>query len=155
MELTRFLHPILSGFPATLVVLLLIVEGLRFFARARGEDDAKVCAIRKFLVVALMVSVLASFLSGYSASNLLNELSKEHEALISSHHSFGKLLLVNSILLGVFFWLSQVALHGKVWFGRLYLAMLIGQFALSFATGGKGGEMVFDYGIGVVPRVVN
>lgn len=150
MDSSRFLHPILSGFPATLVVLLLAAEGFSMLTLAKEEPkNRELFAIRRFLVIALVVSVVASFLSGYSASNLLGEVTKKHEELISSHHSFGKLVLVNSIVLAAFFWLAQIANHGRIWFRLLYLVALIFQLSLSFVTGSKGGEMVFDHAIGV------
>lgn len=148
MDILRFLHPILSGFPSALLVLLVVVEGITLFFR-NSQSDERIVFLKSFLTFALLLGVCCAFGSGYLASYLGGEMSDNAKALISTHHSAGKLLLVNSILLVTFYWLAKAADHGKRLFAFLYTLILLSQVIITFFTGSKGGSLVFDHGVGV------
>jgi uncharacterized membrane protein len=148
MDILRFSHPILSGFPSALLVLLLIVEGTHLFIR-KSSSNEKIIFLKSFVIIALLIGVGSAFGSGYLASYLAGDISEDAKAVISAHHSTGKILLANSVLLVTFYWLAQAAEHGKRIFKFLYAIILLAQVIITFLTGNKGGILVFDYGIGV------
>lgn len=139
------LHPPLSGFPLTCAALLVSVE---FFCFVRGRSE-RVGAVRGFLVFASLVTTVATFLSGYQASAPLRELAPDIASALGSHHACGRLLLINSIALAVFYLVSSRALYGKAIMRAFYALTVLLQMALAILSGGLGGSLVFDHGIGV------
>lgn len=138
------LHPPLSGYPLAFLSLLVVLEVLcltRFRTRVLGA--------RSIIVVALVISTAASFFSGYQAVSNLSELSERIEGLISQHHTIGRLLLFNVVVLATAYWISGVATQARVVFRALYYLLLTSQLCLTLWVGYLGGELVFEHGIGV------
>lgn len=139
------LHPPLSGFPLSCGALLVCVE---LFCLFRGNSE-RVEPIRMFLVFASLTTTVATFLSGYQASAPLRDLSPDVANALASHHAFGRLLLINSIALAVFYLVSSRALYGKAIMRAFYALTVLLQFGLAVLSGGLGGSLVFDHGVGV------
>lgn len=131
--------------PLAFTLLLCCVEVLR-----QVSSFAKILtAARLLLVSAIVLSSLATFLSGYQASALMGELSEPAEAALGVHHAIGRFVLINSVLLGAFAWLSAVARQRQQLFRGLYVLALVSQLVLVVWVGTLGGELVFSHRIGV------
>lgn len=131
--------------PLAFIVMLCVVELLRKIpAVARAH-----MALRIALVLAIVLSTAAAFLSGYQASSSLPNLAQEAEAHLSRHHAAGRFLLINAILLGTFCWTSCIAKRGRAAFSALYWAFVLAQLALTVWVGTMGGDLVFSHGLGV------
>lgn len=142
-------HPPLSGLPLAGILLLIAVEVGRLIPRTRIAADQ----CRGFVVGATMIATVVVFVSGYQASGELPPLSPELELAVGKHHSIGRFLLLNSLTLAAFFFLSRVAIHGRrVLVGLYYLAFAL-QIILTLWAGSLGGSLVFEYGIGVTPEL--
>jgi hypothetical protein len=139
------LHPPLSGMPLAFVALLGCVELLRI--RAPLREPLKIT--RAVLIVAVVASTVAVFLSGYQASSPLGDLSPEIQAALGTHHALGRLLLINALLLGTFAWLESRATHGKRVLFSLYSFALLVQLGLTLSVGYLGGGLVFTHRLGV------
>jgi len=139
------LHPPLSGMPLAFIVMLCFVELLqRVPAIARAH-----AALRTALVVAVVCSTAAAFLSGYQASSALPDLAREAEGHLAQHHAAGRFMLVNAILLGTFCWVSRIAKRGQGVFAALYWGFLLAQLGMALWVGSMGGQLVFSHGLGV------
>lgn len=138
------LHPPLSGFPLTSVSLLIVAEILI----RRGSAPLY---LRSFLVCATVASCLVAFLSGYQASGSLGELATQAGTALGTHHALGRLLLINSLLVGVFSWVAKRATHGRAVFTALYFLSLGLQLGLTLYVGWLGGALVFDHRLGIRP----
>ncbi len=139
------LHPPASGLPLASVLLLCAAEVFQCVPRFRNSSDI----LRKAAVVSCMVAVIAAFISGYQASSRALHLAPHVEAAMGLHHSLGKALLVTSLLLGTFFFLSRVATHGKKVFCYLYYLAFLLQVIGTIWVGTLGGRLVFDHGVNV------
>lgn len=139
------LHPPLSGMPLAFVVLLALLESCRIVPTFRSS----LAVTRHVLVCAVVVSTIATFLSGYQASSDLGDLAPAVQDELGSHHAWGRILLINSLLMGTFSWLAKRATHGKGALWALYFLALGVQLVLSVAVGFMGGELVFGRGLGV------
>lgn len=142
------LHPPLSGMPMAFVTLLALVELCRFSPKLR----ASLHVTRRVLIAAVVVSTLATFLSGYQASGDLKDLAPEVEGELGSHHAWGRLLLITSLMMGAFAWIAGRATRGKGFVSALYLCTLAAQVALCASVGFMGGALVFERGLGVLAR---
>lgn len=139
------LHPPLSGFPLSCIVMLALVEALRIFVLPPDRVEWA----RKFLVFSVVVATAAAFFSGYQASAPLAEAPSEIQAVLGRHHALGRLLLINSLLLVTFFLVAARAAHGKKIMESLYRLTVIAQLAMALWVGSLGGSLVFDHGVGV------
>lgn len=139
------LHPPLSGMPLAFTFLLCCVEGLFWLPLA----SRLLPAARAMLVPAIALSTLATFISGYQASGSMGEISELAEGALGVHHAMGRFVLINSVLLGAFAWLSAVARRNQRLFQSLYFMSLAVQLALVVWTGSLGGDLVFSHRIGV------
>lgn len=139
------LHPPLSGMPLAFVTLLALLELSRIVPKLPSFP----AVTRHVLVCAVVVSTVATFLSGYQASSSLGDLLPAVQQELGSHHAWGRILLINSLLLGTFSWLATRATHGKGALSVLYFLALAVQLALSVTVGFMGGELVFGRGLGV------
>ncbi len=139
------LHPPLSGMPLAFVALLTLLEVSRLVPSLRSS----LRVTRRVLVCAVVVSTIATFLSGYQASSSLGDLNPVVQEELGSHHAWGRILLINSLLMGTFCWLSARATHGRSALSVLYFVALAVQLALSLSVGWMGGELVFGRGLGV------
>jgi len=139
------LHPPLSGMPLAFIALLACVELLGI--RAALREPLKMT--RAVLIIAVVVSTVVVFLSGYQASNPLGDLSPEIQAALGTHHALGRLLLINALLLGTFAWLESRATHGKRVLIMLYCVALLVQLGLTLMVGYLGGGLVFSHRLGV------
>lgn len=139
------LHPPLTGLPLAGVLLLLVAEVVRCIPRLRSAG----AILRNAAVAGCIVSVLGAFLSGYTASSSAGVLVVAVEDAMSRHHSLGRLLLINSLLLGTFFWLYQRAIRGRgVLMGLYYLTFVV-QLIGTLWVGYLGGQLVFEHGVNV------
>lgn len=142
------LHPPLSGMPLAFIALLVVVEVMRCL----GAWRERLCVTRTILILSVVVSTVCAFLSGYQASSPLGDLSVEVQDALGQHHAYGRLLLINSLLMGAFSWIAARAVHGKKAMASLYLVTLVIQLGLTLWTGYMGGSLVFDRGLGVAVR---
>ena len=139
------LHPPLSGMPLAFVMLLSCVEAARTWPSLR----TKLMVTRRILILAVVVSTILAFLSGYQASSPLGEIPADIQSAVGRHHAYGRLLLINALLMLSFAWLGGRALHGRKTLMFLYGVSLVAQLALSLFVGYLGGDLVFGYGVGV------
>jgi uncharacterized membrane protein len=139
------LHPPISGLPLASVLLLLASEALALVPRFRGSQEI----VRITAVVCCVVSVAAAFLSGYQASSQAGALVRTAEDAMSQHHSLGRLLLINSLLLATFFLLRRYAVRGKRILTALYYVTFFIQVTLTVWVGYLGGQLVFSHGVNV------
>jgi uncharacterized membrane protein len=140
-----FLHPPLSGMPLAFVGLLVVVEVLRCFGSWRGS----LLTTQRILLISLIGSTICAFLSGYQASSPLGDLSSDVQNALGQHHAYGRLLLINSLLMGTFSLIAARAVHGKKGISALYVVTLVFQLLLTLWVGFLGGSLVFDRGVGV------
>jgi uncharacterized membrane protein len=70
---------------------------------------------------------------------------------LGSHHAYGRILLVNALLLSTFAWLEGRATHGKRVLSFLYIFSLIVHLGLTLFVGYLGGGLVFTHRLGVAP----
>jgi hypothetical protein len=120
-----------------------MLELARLVPTWRGVAEAA----RKPVVVACGVSAAASFASGYHASSFLNDLSPSVEEALGSHHAWGRMVLISSIVMCALFWIAKVATHGRSVFVALYYVALTILVALTVWVGYLGGELVFTHNI--------
>ena len=110
---------------------------------------AKLVVTRRILILAVVLSTIFAFLSGYQASSPLGEIPADIKSAVGRHHAYGRLLLINALLMVSFAWLGGRALHGRKTLRFLYGVSLVAQLALSLFVGYLGGDLVFGYGVGV------
>jgi uncharacterized membrane protein len=139
------LHPVCSGLPLASALLLIGAELLVFVPRFIPARDT----VRTSAVICCLLAVASAFLSGYQASSLAGELSSTVEGAMANHHSLGRFLLINSVLLVTFFSLMRIAVHGKVLMRTLYYVTFLLQVGLTFWVGYLGGQLVFEHGVNV------
>jgi uncharacterized membrane protein len=139
------LHPPLSGMPLAFIAMLACVELLR--ARTCWRQSLGVT--RTVAILGVIASTSLAFLSGYQASSPLGDLPPDIQGALGTHHAYGRLLVVNALLMGTFAWLESRATHGRSVVSLLYFATLIAQLALSVLVGYLGGELVFTHRVGV------
>jgi uncharacterized membrane protein len=139
------LHPVLSGLPLASVLLLLGAEALVCFPRAAAARDT----LRHTAVLCCLLAAIGAFLSGYQASSLATQLQSHAEDAMANHHTLGRFLLINSILLVTFFYLMKIAVHGKRVMQSLYYVAFVTQIVLTVWVGFLGGQLVFEHGINV------
>ena len=139
------LHPPLSGMPLAFVVLLVVVEVLGCF----GSRRASLVVTKRILLLSVIGATIGAFLSGYQASSPLGDVSPEVQEALGQHHAYGRLLLINSLLMGTFSWIASRAVHGKKGIVVLYVVTLAVQLMLTLWVGYLGGSLVFDRGVGV------
>jgi uncharacterized membrane protein len=140
------LHPSMSGLPLAGALLLVVSELLYCVPRLRPSRPI----VQTTAVIACVVTVLAAFISGYQASSRAGELSGVVETAMANHHSFGRLLLINSLLLATFFFLSRVAVHGKRVVRALYYVSCLGHVVGTVWVGYLGGRLVFEHAVNVL-----
>jgi uncharacterized membrane protein len=138
------LHPPCSGMPLAFVILLVVVEVM-----ALCRPLMPVRGIRAVVVAACMLATLVAFLTGYQASSGTSELSEVQKEVLSIHHSLGKLLLCNVVLLGTWCFVLAVAKERLRTWRALYLLALVIQLTLTAWVGFLGGELVFRHGVGL------
>lgn len=142
------LHPPLSGMPLAFVVLLALVE----LCRLSKKFGASLDVTRRVLLLAVVCSTVATFLSGYQASSPLGDLAPEVGDELGSHHAWGRILMINSLVMGTLAWIVGRARHGKGVVSFLYFATLVTQVVLTLYVGSLGGTLVFERGLGVAAR---
>ncbi|MEY4669245.1 MAG: hypothetical protein RL518_1944 [Pseudomonadota bacterium] len=130
--------------PLAFIVMLSCIELLRI--RPGWRETLRVS--RAVALVAVVVSTGIAFLSGYQASSPLGDLAPDIQGALGTHHAYGRLLLINALLMGTFAWLESRALRGGAVLFLLYLVTLFVQAGLTLLVGYLGGELVFTHGIG-------
>ena len=140
------LHPALSGLPLASLIFICAGEMLVCSKRFRAFRDP----IRVAGVCFLVASVACAFFSGYSEVTRAGELEQAIEDAMARHHSMGRLLLLNSLALASFFFIAQIASHGRRLLLGLYYLTLCIQVALTLYVGFLGGELVFKHAVNVV-----
>jgi uncharacterized membrane protein len=131
--------------PLAFIAMLSCVELLR--VRAVWREPLKMT--RVVVIVAVVVSTAAAFFSGYQASSPLGDLSPLVQSALGTHHAYGRLLLINALLMGTFAWLEGRATHGRGVLLFLYLATLFAQLGVTVLVGYLGGGLVFTHRLGV------
>jgi uncharacterized membrane protein len=139
------LHPPASGLPFASVILLCISELLRRIRRFHATGET----LRTAAVTSCVLSVAIAFISGYQASSRATMLAAEVENAVAWHHSLGKALLVSTLLLATFYYLSRVARHGKAAFCWLYYLALLLQVVGTIWVSSLGGQLVFTHAVNV------
>jgi uncharacterized membrane protein len=139
------LHPVCSGLPLASALLLIGAEMLVFVPQLIAARET----LRASAVACCVIAVTSAFLSGYQASSLAGELPTAVEGAMANHHSLGRFLLINSILLITFFCLMRIAVHGKALMRSLYYLTFVLQVGLTFWVGYLGGQLVFEHGVNV------
>ena len=135
--------------PLALILMLSCVELARTTTRWRQS----LRTTRSVVILAVVLTTTFAFFSGYQASGPLGDLPPQVQAALGSHHAYGRLLLVNALLLGTFAWLEARATHGRRVLSLLYAVTLIAQLVLTLFVGYLGGALVFTHRLGVVPSV--
>ena len=139
------LHPPISGLPLASALLLLAAELLALLHRFRTVSGV----LRNTAVICCVITVAGAFLSGYQASSRAGALVVVVEDAMSGHHSLGRLLLINSLLLGTFFLLYQRAIRGRGILMGLYYVTFVAQLIGTLWVGYLGGQLVFEHGVNV------
>lgn len=142
------LHPFLTHFPIALLGAVLILEVRSLLTGGRICNDTS-----RWLLSLAIVATVASFYSGYGASDMANRTFIVPDDAISRHHTWGRFLLFAAPITGVLQLAAARARYAPVLFRMIYLCLLLISVALSTVTGYYGGELVFRYGAGVTaPR---
>lgn len=145
------LHPVLSSFPLPIFSLAVIFTVLGL--SSSESVFRKACArTAPFLAILASTSVLAAYLSGLPAAEALTLHNKIPDDVLASHQSLGKLTLLSCLIL-----LPCAILHllkCSRGLALIFLLSLVLSLTLSFVTSWRGGILVFEYGAGVHPKVL-
>ena len=142
------LHPPCSGLPLAGALTLIFSEAIILVPSLRRSRPV----LRAFAVALCLVAVSCAFLSGYQATNQAGDLSESVETVLATHHALGRLLLINSVLLAVFYFVSRIAVHGRRLILVLYYVTVALQIFLTARVGILGGDLVFNHGVHVQQR---
>jgi uncharacterized membrane protein len=139
------LHPPSSGLPIASALFWCLAEGVQLVPKFNRHAHV----LRPLAVVLAGLSVTITFLTGYTASSNLSDLSGAVEDAVAYHHAWGKLLLVDSLGLVALYFLQRVATHGKGILTVLYYICGVIFVLGAFGVGHLGGELVFEMGVNV------
>lgn len=140
------LHPAFSALPSGAILIWVVLEVASFWLVSPDFRKAK-----RFVSYATLLFCVLSFGSGYLANYLLpNELIEKHIQAIGWHHAFGKLVLIGVIASTLLLWISERALYNKGLWAWVYRASLLLTALFVFVTSHKGGELVFEKGLGAI-----
>ena len=141
------LHPPLTAFPPALLGVVLLLE---IFSLWKRYPKVR-AAISINLWLAALFVVLA-FLSGYQARELAGGVATAVEEHIEEHHFFGRLLLFAIFPCAILHLAWERAIYAKRAFGMAYAIFFLMCVTLVTLTGLEGGELVFEYGVGVAAQ---
>lgn len=139
------LHPPSSGLPIASALFWCLAEISQVVQKYKHHANI----LRPLAVLLAAVGVTTAFLTGYTASSNLSELSTTVEDAVAYHHAWGKLLLVDSLCLVALYFLQRVATHGKKILTLLYYICGVIFVLGAFGVGHLGGELVFEMGVNV------
>lgn len=140
------LHPPLTAFPLALLLVVAILEIVLLFRPRYRDHLQQALAVNLFFA---MVAVIAAFFSGYQASDAANQTFRIADDVISTHHSWGRLLLFAVIPCWALELLGRRARYYRPLFRVGYFLLLAICVALVVVTGYLGGQLVFEHGAGV------
>ena len=135
-------HPPLSGFPLTLICLLLVAEGLGF-----KLNEARIAPIRIFLLSAMTLIVPLTYLSGLYAIEQGGNWSLDQGDQISHHQLMAKLILIIIVPVILFGFLKSY--YPSKFLNIIYLLFILTTAILVAYTSFKGGQLVFKHGVGL------
>ena len=141
------IHPPLSAFPVTIVVLLVIAEAAQLTSRSFQPRH-----VSTFLLVVLALFFPITYLSGYIGAEYALDPSATFSVSaeqIDLHRNLAQLSLfslVPLLLLGYLRYLGDSCGQSIKW---LYRASVLVYALLVCATGYLGGQLVFTHGAGV------
>ena len=135
-------HPPLSGFPLTLICLLLVTEGLCF-----KLNEARIAPIRIFLLSAMALMVPLTYLSGLYTLEQGGNWSLEQGDQISHHQLMAKLILIITVPVILFGFLKSY--YPSKIINTIYLLFILTTAILVAYTSFMGGQLIFKHGVGL------
>ena len=139
------IHPLVVHFPIASVLFALFFEGLYLVTK----NDA----YRRFSVWMIFIAVLtaiAASITGYMASGAIGHDSPGHD-YVHGHRDI--MLLLTGILLVI----AAILINRKrtkriIGQYSLFPLLLVASVVLTYGAD-KGGQLVFEFGVGVAPRI--
>ena len=139
------IHNALSSLPLAFIGLTAFLVIVDLFGWQRDHIRFSI----KISLLCSLAAVIASFYTGYEASEQANKFFEVSDDVIAHHHSYGRLLLFLIIPTVGMYWVAHYATHLKLLFKALFFVLLIACCYLVLVTGKLGGELVFVHGAGV------
>ena len=113
-----------------------------------GGRARQASSISVVLVLAA-IAVVATFFSGYQASDVADQTFMIDDAVIGYHHVWGRALLFLVVPCAALQLISERASYNRSIFRGAYLVTLLICLGLAGYTGFLGGKLVFEHGAGV------
>jgi len=150
VEVPTMLHPPLVHFAIVLPVIIVLLEIFNVFAKMTSDSEAPrgktVSALSFFLIILLVIVAIGAYATGsVDGANVVEDLSKEGQTDLHDHKIIGAYIVLSSILLLIFKFISFVGTKTRV----LFLVLAIGFTALVMKQGKMGGELVYEHGANV------
>ena len=105
------------------------------------------------VLVMAVLAVIATFFSGYQASDVADQTFLIDDAVIGYHHVWGRGLLFLVVPCVALQLISERASYNRSIFRGAYLVTLLICLGLAGYTGFLGGKLVFEHGAGVFAEV--
>ncbi len=137
-EFPPYLHPMLVHFPIALFVTALGLDGLSFIFKKEGLHQS---ALTLYIIAALVTPLVVR--SGMMEAI---KLGLSHP-LLDQHRQYATWLMWFSLMSLPILYLFKNEL--KKYFRVVFVIILIGSLALVSIAADKGGQMVYEYGVGV------
>jgi uncharacterized membrane protein len=132
------LHPPLASFLAPTCLIVVILEIVAIANKTKYS-------IINWLLFSCAIIATCTFISGYFASYTASQTFKVPEKVIAYHYNIGRITLILTWFTAL---LSLFIVNLKI--RILYLIILMATLISIFYSGYLGGELVFNYGAGVV-----
>ena len=140
-------HPVFASFIFPLLSLCIVFEILSF---ALDKKQWHVV-----ITVTLAVTTLCAFVSyytGFSEFEKLGDLPDKTKSIIENHQMFAKFFLISMVPTLLF---SILRLQNKFLLNVFFIIFFALSMFLGMLTSHKGGQLVFEYGIGVLNSLRN
>lgn len=142
-DISVLLHPPVVHFMVALPVIILLLELLNLMFKKKA-----IGGISYFLIFVTIIVAAAAYLTGLvDGKEAYPALSEAGKTALSEHKLLGTYLLIASVVVFFFKFLSSVTKSGFMKF--LYLMVLIVFVAGIYVQGEEGGKLVFKHGMNV------
>ena len=138
-------HLLVNSFPLSFSILLLLFELCKGFFKL---DRPPLFKIRIWFVSLLVISTLASFISGFWAAETALNISTSNESDILWHQNLAYYSVITLGSLLISFIALLINKNSRI-LSKLYILNLVLFTGLLVITNHLGAELIFRFGIGV------
>ena len=133
------IHPVIVHFPIVLSVLLLVLEFRKDVSNS----------LKTFILSTFAFFLTISFFTGLSDSSLHVDISEQAQSALVSHYNLSRIVFFLGLcLVALDFFKIKLPAHSNL-LSVVYRVLLLLVVVLMFNTGLKGGQLVYQEGIGV------